>query len=39
VHAIGLSYRNRTDLLYLSGGIVLISVALYLSHLGARGGE
>jgi uncharacterized membrane protein YqhA len=38
-HAIGLSYRNPTDLLYLSGGIVLISVALYLSHLGARGGE
>jgi len=31
-HAIGLSFETPMDLLYLSGGIALIGLALYLSH-------
>ena len=32
-HAIGMSFQTPADLLFLAGSVLLISVALYLSHL------
>lgn len=31
-HAIGMKYANPMDLLYLSGGIALVGLALFLTH-------
>lgn len=36
-HAIGMSFKTPVDLIYLAGGVGLISVALYLSHSGDVG--
>lgn len=32
-HAIGMNYASPVDLLYLSGGITLIGLALYFTHM------
>lgn len=32
-HAIRMSFENATDLLFLAGGIALLGLALYLSHV------
>lgn len=38
-HAISMTFTTPLDLLYLSGGIALIGLALYLSHEGEKPGK
>ena len=38
-HAIGMKYETPMDLLYLSGGIALIGLALFLTHKSDAGGQ